>query len=332
MDFTAEQIPEFISTIPNFYGEEPKSRYDDSEEEELELELELKVPFNSSHPKTKLSKEAEEEINKELNSFPQYRNVGISVDNLTSITSFVLSGTKFKQIPKFLEYCTSLTDLDLGMNNITTIPSWLKNLPLTRLSLCCNKLQEITEDCFPETLEYLDLSANSLTLMSNTVLLNLKELNLSNNFFRGIPQIARNPGLKKVYLQNNLIQDFNIAKNSWKYLEILNLSTNHLTELPEGIDKLKNLLLLDVSLNRLTSVTVFPNLVVFKLSNNRISFIGSGIGKCNRLETLALDNNRLTKLPKELFNLELYELYLQFNNNTLQVPDYFRDQLGYFLN
>ena len=84
-----------------------------------------------------------------------------------------------------------------------------------------------------------------------------------------------------------------------KNLQILNLSSNNLTSLPKEIGKLKNLTKLNLSFNSLISLP-------------------KEIGKLKNLKELDLQHNQLlTSLPKEIGKLKnLKELNLSNNNLT----------------
>jgi Protein tyrosine and serine/threonine kinase/Leucine rich repeat len=127
-------------------------------------------------------------------------------------------------------------------------------------------------------------------------------------------------------------------------LEILDLSGNQISELPDNFDYLHNLKILFLSENHFTKFPSIlarcPNLDIigFKankisqieensfppqlrwliLTNNDLPFLPKSIGKCHRLQKLMLAGNRLTSLPSELINCTNLEL-IRISANKINV-------------
>lgn len=96
---------------------------------------------------------------------------------------------------------------------------------------------------------------------------------------------------------------------------------NQLKALPASIGKLSELELLDVSENHITELPEeFGGLVTLKdcnLGDNKLTALPRSIGKCDRLEVLKVSNNELAALPIEMQELvDLKELYVDFNKIT----------------
>lgn len=99
---------------------------------------------------------------------------------------------------------------------------------------------------------------------------------------------------------------------------------NQLSELPQEIGNLKNLLCLDVSENRLErlpeEISGLTSLTYLVISQNLLETIPEGIGKLKKLSILKLDQNRLTQLPEAIGDCEnLTELVLT-ENRLLTLP------------
>ncbi|ANJ68130.1 protein kinase [Halothiobacillus diazotrophicus] len=126
-------------------------------------------------------------------------------------------------------------------------------------------------------------------------------------------------------------------------LEILDLSGNRLTDLPDDLPRLHRLRILFCSDNRFTQLPAVlgrcPRLemIGFKanqirhvpgdalpvdlrwliLTDNRITSLPADIGQCQRLQKLMLAGNRLTELPPELADCHRLEL-LRISANRLE--------------
>lgn len=131
-------------------------------------------------------------------------------------------------------------------------------------------------------------------------------------------------------------------------LEILDLSDNHLTELPESIVQLKkmkiiffannnfkvfpkilascpNLTMIGFKSNQLHTVpeNSFPSkLQWLVLTNNEIKELPKSIGSCNLLQKCALAGNLLEELPKEMANCKNLELLRVSANRLKVIPDW----------
>jgi Leucine-rich repeat (LRR) protein len=110
------------------------------------------------------------------------------------------------------------------------------------------------------------------------------------------------------------------VKKLKKLLEF-HLSYNPVSELPDEMNDLHHLEILNLSHN---IFKIFPinlnlsNLKILNLSNNNITIITSNIKKLKQLETLILSNNEIEILPAEFGELEkLKDLFLHTNNISI---------------
>lgn len=129
-------------------------------------------------------------------------------------------------------------------------------------------------------------------------------------------------------------------------LELLDLSGNYLSELPEDFDRFQNLKILFLSENNFTKIPCILakcknlDIIGFKanqisqieedafpedlrwliLTNNHLPQIPPSIGKCHRLQKLMLAGNKLTSLPIELANCKNLELLRISANQISEMP------------
>jgi Leucine-rich repeat (LRR) protein/GTPase SAR1 family protein len=102
----------------------------------------------------------------------------------------------------------------------------------------------------------------------------------------------------------------------------LDLSGNHIEELPAEIGRLTNLTMLHLAGNQLTTLPTeigkLTNLTVLNLYSNQITTLPTEIGKLTNLTELYLDDNHLTMLPAETGKLtNLNKLSLSGNKLTM---------------
>jgi Leucine-rich repeat (LRR) protein len=106
---------------------------------------------------------------------------------------------------------------------------------------------------------------------------------------------------------------------------LLDLSNQGLTKIPENIFKQTNLEELNVSYNNLTGavqgeIRFLQKLKVLNLSNNQMTGVPAEIGQLANLEVLDLSNNQLTGLPNELGNLKKLKT-LNISGNKYSAQD-----------
>jgi len=158
-------------------------------------------------------------------------------------------------------------------------------------------------------------------------------------------------GITRLDLTENLaqfpVEIFDLADS----LEVLDLSNNQLTELPQDLGRLHQLKILFCSNNQFTCLpdmlSSCPKLemIGFKsnqitevpasslplqtrwliLTDNRISQLPEKLGELKRLEKLALAGNELTELPRTLHQCHNLGLIRLSANQLIQFPDVLLD-------
>ncbi|XP_054816893.1 receptor-like protein EIX1 [Prosopis cineraria] len=256
-----------------------------------------------------------------------------------------------------LQNMTSLRELDLSWNSISSIPHWLGNLhSLIHLDLSSNSFNEskisissiLNNIC---SLQSLDLSGHKYESivsllsfgggnLSQRSIDNFKDLFLSSNGINeSLPSwFGKLKNLKRLYLSNNLLYG---PMQSWfrelENFETLDLSNNFLCgPIPVNLGKLSNLVKLDLSHNLLEG-TFFENHLE-KLLN--IQYLQVGFNKLfvkldsnwtppfQSLAYLGMAScNIRTKFPQWLQKQEQL-MHLDLSNNSIRrlIPKYSRDQ------
>ena len=111
---------------------------------------------------------------------------------------------------------------------------------------------------------------------------------------------------------------------TYKQLTVLDLSHNHLDELPKGFSRMKYLTKLFVSSNQIVhlpdDIWDVRSLYVLDASNNMLSSLPSGIEHAASLGYLFISNNSLTSIPSEIGNTPLRYLALD-GNNVRVIPE-----------
>ena len=205
---------------------------------------------------------------------------------------------------------TSLTDLYLAANNLSSLPTGVfDNLTsLISLYLGQNNLSSLPTGVFDSltNLGDLDLSDNNLSSLPTGVfdnLTNLRALRLRNNSLSSLP----------AGVFDNLTR-----------LTALYLYTNSLSSLPTGVfDNLTNLRDLDLSDNNLSSLQtgVFDNLTSLEglnLWSNSLSNLPTGVfDNLTNLRNLNLSDNNLSSLQTRVFDNLTSLTEMRLRNNSL---------------
>jgi len=255
--------------------------------------------------------------------------------------------TQVESLPK------SLHTLDLSYNNLDTVPTTVGNhQQVQTLKMSNNQIDSVNEVGFSSNpqLSFLDLSHNNLNAVSSTffgfqpnqlthldlssndiqsiVLKNmtkLTSLDLSSNKLSAITP-ANFQGLselKQLFLDQNLIS--NIAPHALlpmhDKLSTLSMSKNLLVNVPPEIGQLRQLQLLNLSYNSLSSIAGFPfanlaNLKHIDVAGNKLSMLDRfTFDRMDKIVSLNLSHNQLQNLEPGSFDgvPNLQELSLDDN-------------------
>ena len=248
------------------------------------------------------------------------------IEKLTSLTDLDLYGNNLSSID--LSKNTSLTYLRLGSNNLGSI-DLSKNTNLTYLGLEFNNLSSI--DLSKNTsLTNLDLNSNNLSSIDLSKNTNLTSLGLRSNKLSSI-DLSKNTSLTDLDLDSNNLSSIDLSKNT--SLTDLNLWSNNLGSI--DLSKNTSLTYLSLGSNNLGSIDLSKNtsLTYLSLGSNNLGSID--LSKNTSLTYLDLDSNNLSSIDLSkntsltylsLDNNFINKLYLR-RNETYKLPIILPEQL-----
>uniref|UniRef100_A0A0N4ZKL9 LRRCT domain-containing protein n=1 Tax=Parastrongyloides trichosuri TaxID=131310 RepID=A0A0N4ZKL9_PARTI len=269
---------------------------------------------------------------------------GVETDKFVlNINNECINNNKCIQIPFSYEQWLLLKNLDLSwnsklkidalalemMNNITSLyldhtqlpnefMKWMNDKSNARhiqISHSTFENKETMDDIYEEViewtycgekLEYLDISNLGISEIIFPKHCNIKYLYAQDNRIFNFQ--FENPSFKKIYLDNNIIQEFPTPQVgiAFDQLQILSLSHNHMRKISKhALHSFPALDFLDISKNQLYHIDMdaFPSLGLrikfLNVSNNRLSTFIHPI--LPSLSVLDLSHNELTSLDPQLF-------------------------------
>jgi len=200
-------------------------------------------------------------------------------------------------IPKAIKFQAALEELDVSFNNLTSIAFELTDLNhLQRLNLASNT-DLAAVPVLPTSLTALDISGTSVKIdgADATICLPpaLSELSIGSMRLTSVPKSAlKLQHLRKLTLSNNNITLITPAETAaFPCLEVLDVTGNPLTALPNSIGSLSQMKELRLSQTKLTSLPV----EVSQLSLMEIIDI-----RMTEIEEYDVDMSRMTKLKQIL--------------------------------
>ncbi|XP_055636065.1 protein phosphatase PHLPP-like protein [Toxorhynchites rutilus septentrionalis] len=209
------------------------------------------------------------------------------------------------------EHATILT-LHLAYNNLSSFPPMVKRkLPLQKLYLQCNLIEDLPENFFIacERLTILNVSSNKL--MTLPIIFgtncNLEKLYATNNSLtdRVLDSLICLTRLRVLHIGYNLLTTLpETCITCWGELEELVISGNKLRHLPDNLTNLRNLRVLRVHSNQLQTVPALArnvSLRVLDLAHNQLDKINMVSLVSKQLQFLDLSSNSQLQVdPRQL--------------------------------
>ncbi|CAG9826129.1 unnamed protein product [Diabrotica balteata] len=248
-----------------------------------------------------------------------------------------ISYNELETLPSWLSECNELRSLFASNNNLLYLPEnvFLNELPfLHTLQLAYNQLQSLPSISKRLPIQELFMQNNSLSNLPETFFKffpNIKVLNLSNNRLCDLPKPDEVLQIEKLFLTANCLIDkslerlaaflrnikiLHIAYNNftslpencaifWSELEELVVSGNKLLKLPENIERIKHLSVLRVHSNLLQTapkLSSLSNLRVLDLAHNQLDRIDLTLLIPPNLKFLDLSCNTKLHVDSHQFN------------------------------
>jgi hypothetical protein len=216
-----------------------------------------------------------------------------------------------------LQYCISLTYLELSYNQISDISPLADLTGLSMLILTVNQISDISPLAGLTSLTVLGLPVNQISDVSPLAnLTNLTELYLHYNQITDISPLSNITSLTDLYLYHNQITDISPLTNLTS-LAGLAINDNQISDI-SPLANLTNLTLLYLDHNQITDISSLNNLTDLTdlyLHYNQITDI-SPLSSVTSLWYLQLDDNQITDIDPLVQNEGLGggdEVYLRSN-------------------
>jgi Leucine-rich repeat (LRR) protein len=231
-----------------------------------------------------------------------------------------LSNNYLRRVPILIRKNTSLQVLDLSNNLLRSVPTAIYSLPLRRLILRNNCLEELPT--FPPA-----ITTSAEYRYDDHVMRQLIFLDVSYNRLGSLGEGGQlgffGAGLKKLNAHDNLIESIDM-KGLGKLTGLieLNVARNKIGDAFEEVSSA--LKTLDMSENLLRAIppalTLAAGLETLNLSCNMITKIPERLfGACVLIVTLDLHNNSIPSLPNNLFALRKIQ-YIDLSYNCISQP------------
>lgn len=278
---------------------------------------------------------------------------------ILSYTSLKTLELAHNKLTEFDISIPSLEVLNLIQNRLTVMPILSENLQkasfdfnvikvldksspvIKNLSLSLNYIDKVDESLKLDKVESLDCSMNRISILDkfSTMFPVVKTVNLAYNMIKDFPH-PLSESIIELDLTGNEIETFTEEIRHLTNLQMLDISHNNLTEIPELPKSLKKIYannnkinkIADAempaleyaifSCNELESLPKFTNHVSPSLffSHNKIKLITLDM-MIRPVEQLNLSDNEITEIPVELFKMPRLRILNLDSNQITEIPE-----------
>ena len=156
-------------------------------------------------------------------------------------------------------------------------------------------------------------------------LLSFDSLIKTDRFFSFSEAFAAKDTVYKIILYDRGLSTFPSDFKKLKYLNVLEITRNKFTDLPDMISGFMYLQAVYADQNLFEEIpdAIFdiPHLKRLSLSDNSISSIPKKINKLKEIEHLIINRNQISKIPDHISELKSLKLF-KFNNNGIEEIDF----------
>ncbi|CAH8468422.1 unnamed protein product [Schistosoma rodhaini] len=248
---------------------------------------------------------------------------------LGELKNFSCSFNKIACLPEEIGWLKFLTALRITNNRLSTLPRSFSNLTgLLLLQLDGNVFDHIPLQIF-SCISLLELSL-SHNIIEGSIpakicsLVNLRTLNLRYNRVIAFPaELEQLASLKYLDVSGNLVEPTTISFGKLIRIQQFSASKCGLSIVPDDLSLCSNLVILDLSENRIGKLAneslSFPQLTSLCLAYNIISTLPFSICGLNNLVVLELQFNKLSSLPEDFGRLSYTLRQLDLGHNEFEV-------------
>ncbi|KAI5364198.1 Putative ras-associating (RA) domain, adenylyl cyclase class-3/4/guanylyl cyclase [Septoria linicola] len=246
---------------------------------------------------------------------------------LQNLLSLKLSNNKLTTVPTYFGQYRALRSLNLSSNSLIEFPPALCELTtLVDLDISFNSISTLGDIHTLTNLERLWATNNRLSGpfdSSFSSLVNLREIDARFNNISNIDVVSQLPKLEALMLGHNGVSQF---EGSFQCLKVLFLNHNPVTnfDLNAPVPSLSVLNLASAKLARLPDALFMKmsGLTKLTISKNHFVSLSPHFGLLSKLEYLSIAKNELSRLPAEIGRLtELRYLDVRENNLGLLPPE-----------
>lgn len=239
---------------------------------------------------------------------------------------------------------------DLDTLNVSG-SAWYESVDITRLTAADNSFRTLNDTIFPDqssealasddeemkgnifgALEFLDLHGNLLVTvpvglrrLEYLTVLNVSNNRLSNDSIDTIGQIKT---LKELRIAENALRG-TLSRSVFllEHLEVLDIHSNAITDLPEGVADLLDLRVLDVAGNQLRSLPFgqLSSLPLTDLNASRNKLVGTLLPEFFEgmplLRALDISGNAVTSICQKIISFPTLQSFSTSENRLTELPD-----------
>ncbi|BDD01326.1 hypothetical protein PEPS_36060 (plasmid) [Persicobacter psychrovividus] len=205
-------------------------------------------------------------------------------------------------------------------DNLSELPDWICNLPLSKFFLSENNFKHFPQQLLKmQQLEVIDLADNPISVIQTPLNFpKLKKLYLQKTKITKFPIIKQDPNSPAIefFLSKNSIDSIPDEISTMKIKKIWMTDCNHLSYISPNLGKQDSLEELNFRFFASPGTGVYnPN------SKPKTIPVPKEIAHCKNLKSLNLGHNKLTAIPNYVFEIETLEDLQLWGNQISEIPE-----------